>query len=101
MCYAFPRTTAGGSAGLSCTWVIEDKDPNGPGKEVLARGFNRRFVDLFPRCRTNQAMQPSSALGNGELASTISSDGSETWSVKLLGPEKGAPWAVMVTLRTK
>lgn len=101
MCYAFPRTMAGGSAGLSCTWIIEDKDTNGPGKEVLARGFNRRFVELMSICRTGQIAQPAQALGNGELASSTTSDGRESWSVKLLGPDKGAPWAVMVTLKAK
>jgi hypothetical protein len=101
MCYAFPRGAITSAAGLSCTWVVEDKDPNGPGKEVLARGFYQRLTKMVTTCRAGQAVQPATPLGNGELASQATSNGSEMWSVKLLGPDKGAPWAVMLTLKQK
>lgn len=101
MCYAFPRGAITPAAGLSCTWVVEDKDPNGPGKEVLARGFYQRVTKMVTTCQAGQTVLPATALGNGELASLATSGGSEFWSVKLLGPDKGAPWAVMLTLKQK
>lgn len=101
MCYAFPRGATTSTAGLSCTWVVEDKDPNGPDKEVLARGFYQRVTKMVTTCRAGQSVQPATPLGNGELASQATSNGSELWSVKLLGPDKGAPWAVMLTVKQK
>jgi hypothetical protein len=101
VCYPFLRGASSSAAGLSCTWVVEDKDPSGPGNEVLARGFYQRMTTMVTTCRPRQAVQPATPLGDFELASQATSNGSEMWSVKLLGQDRGSRWVVMLTLKQK